>query len=407
MRNIQHAPLAVIGAGPAGLMAAEQLAKSGQPVLVFDAMASAARKFLLAGVGGMNITHSEPLPDFIQRYREASDFLRPILENFPAEQLRAWIHGLGIETFVGSSGRVFPKEMKAAPLLRAWLTRLRQQGVQFKQRHRLVGLSQIDGVWHWHIENVQGVTLWHFDKLVLALGGGSYPKLGSDGHWQSDLAQAGVAIAPFKASNCGFALPWSDFFKTGYAGLPLKHVSLSLTNLNGQVESKLGEFVLTDYGVEGSLVYALSAPLRELLLHTPAQAQLWLDLLPHFSHSDIIKRLQHSKKGDSLSNMLRKKLSLPALTSALLKECLPTLNTKDPTALARALKRLPLPAVTATRPLAEAISSAGGILLDAVTPELELKALSNVYAVGEMLDWEAPTGGYLLTACLAMGRWIK
>ncbi|MFY9180646.1 MAG: TIGR03862 family flavoprotein [Venatoribacter sp.] len=398
------AAYAVIGAGPAGLMAAEQLALAGKKVLVFDAMKSAARKFLWAGIGGMNITHSEPYEQFVSRYREASPFLRPYLDAFTPTDLRAWIKELGIDTFVGTSGRVFPTEMKAAPLLRAWLARLKKQGVEFKMRHRLSELKQEQGQLLWQFETEQGLTTWQFDKVVLALGGASYPHLGSTGQWLEQLGRFGVESQAFKASNCGFELPWSHYLKDKFAGTALKHIALSLTGLDGQVESKLGEAIFSDYGLEGSLVYALSAPLRELMLHSPTTAQLHLDWLPHYRHEQVITLLQSGKSSDSFSNLLRKKLKLPALANALLKEYAPNLNHKDYQAVAQTLKHLPLPAVTNTRPLAEAISSAGGISLNALTTSLELKPLKNVFVAGEMLDWEAPTGGYLLTACFALGK---
>lgn len=400
---MKHAPYAIIGAGPAGLMAAEQLASAGHPVRVFDAMPSVARKFLLAGIGGMNITHSEPFSPFLSRYREAAPFLQPYLTALPPDALRAWIHDLGIDTFVGSSGRVFPTDMKAAPLLRAWLSRLKKQGVQFEMKHRWTGLEQQSQGWVWHFTTPTAEESWQFDKVVLALGGASYPRLGSDGAWQEILRPLGVQIHEFKASNCGFELPWSLYIQQRFAGTPLKHIGLSLTNLAGHTESKIGEVVLSQYGLEGSLVYALSAPLRELLLHRSEQAQLHLDWLPHLSADKIRTELSQSKKGDSLSNVLRKKFKLPPLASALLTDCLPQLDKKDPSALAQALKKMPLPAVTATRPIAEAISCAGGIALTAVTDQLMLHALPNVFVAGEMLDWEAPTGGYLLTACFATG----
>lgn len=401
---IQHAQYAVIGAGPAGLMAAEQMAQTGAKVLVFDAMRSAARKFLLAGIGGMNITHSEDYALFISRYREASDFMRPYLDDFTPSALRAWVHDLGIDTFVGSSGRVFPTEMKAAPLLRAWLSRLRHQGVEFHLRKRWVALEKQNDGWVWTFTTEQGQEHWQFERVVLALGGASYPHLGSDGAGLALLAQMGVKNTAFKASNCGFHLAWSDYLKTHFAGEALKHVALSLTTLDGKSERKIGEAIFSDYGLEGSLVYALSAPLRELLIHKPEHARLYLDWLPHFRHEEVIALLKSAKKGDSFSNVLRKKLKLPALANALLKDCHPNLDYKNPQAIAQALKHLPLPLATATRPIEEVISCAGGVLLTEVQPNLSLKAQPWVFVAGEMLDWEAPTGGYLLTACLALGR---
>ncbi len=401
---IGHAQYAVIGAGPAGLMAAEQLAQTGAKVLVFDAMKSAARKFLLAGIGGMNITHSEDYELFVGRYREASAFLRPYLDAFTPSDLRAWVQGLGIDTFVGSSGRVFPTEMKAAPLLRAWLSRLRQQGVAFHLRKRWVALEKQEEGWVWVFNTEQGQERWQFDRVILALGGASYPHLGSDGAGLALLSQMGVQTTAFKASNCGFHLAWSEYLKTHFAGVALKHIGLLLATLDGQKEGKIGEAIFSDYGLEGSLVYALSAPLRELILHKPEHARLYLDWLPHFRHEEVEALLQSAKKGDSFSNVLRKKLKLPALANALLKECCPQLDYKNAKAVAQALKHLPLPLATATRPIDEVISCAGGVQLNDIQPNLALKAQPWVFVAGEMLDWEAPTGGYLLTACLALGK---
>lgn len=407
MKNPELPPsrLAIIGAGPAGLMAAERIATAGYQVEVFDAMPSVARKFLLAGVGGMNITHSEDYPLFVQRYREASPALQPMLDAFPPAALRQWIHDLGIDTFVGSSGRVFPTDMKAAPLLRRWLQRLRQQGVVFHPRQRWIGWQQDEQGLCWQFRGPDGEHEQRFSAVVLALGGASWPKLGSDGRWVDVLQQAGVAVTPLQASNCGFELPWSDYLRERFAGTPVKHIRLSLTNSDGSSESKTGEFVITDYGVEGSLVYALSAPLRQRWQQQPEQARLILDWLPHSSLEQISAKLQQPRKGMSFANVLRKKLHLPPLAGALLKECCPHLDPNDSQAVAAALKAMPLPAVTATRPITEAISCAGGVQFAALTPDLMLKELPGVFAAGEMLDWEAPTGGYLLTACFATGRY--
>ncbi|WP_430462618.1 NAD(P)/FAD-dependent oxidoreductase [Thalassolituus sp. LLYu03] len=396
---------AIIGAGPAGLMAAERLASQGIRVDVYDAMPSVARKFLLAGIGGMNITHSEDYDTFVSRYREAAAPLRPMLDDFGPQALRDWIHELGIETFVGTSGRVFPKDMKAAPLLRAWLQRLRQQGVTFHPRHRWTGLNPTGNGLEWQFTHPDGTTSIRPDAVVLALGGASWPKLGSDGRWSPLLEQQGVSFEAFKATNCGFEIPWSDFMRERFAGTPVKHVHLSMTTLSGGTESKTGEFIVSDYGIEGSLVYALSAPLREVMLNNPAAARLTLDWLPHTGVEQVVAKLAQPRKGMSFSNVLRKKLNLPAITNALLKECCPELDLNDHKAVAQALKAMRLPAVTATRPLDEVISCAGGVCFDAVNNDLMLSAMPGVFVAGEMLDWEAPTGGYLLTACFATGRW--
>src|SRR5690606_25719970 len=286
------AVIAVIGAGPAGLMAAERIAAAGYRVEVFDAMPSVARKFLLAGIGGMNITHSEDYPLFVQRYREASPHLQPMLDAFPPAALREWIHQLGIDTFVGSSGRVFPTDRKAAPLLRRWLQRLRQQGVVFHPRQRWIGWQQDEQGLCWQFRGPDGEHKQRFSAVVLALGGASWPKLGSDGRWVDVLQQAGVAVTPLQASNCGFELPWSDYLRERFAGTPVKHIRLSVTTADGRTESKTGEFVITGYGIEGSLVYALSAPLRQRWQQQPEQARLILDWLPHSSAEQISAKLQ-------------------------------------------------------------------------------------------------------------------
>jgi uncharacterized flavoprotein (TIGR03862 family) len=396
--------IAVIGAGPAGLMAAERIASAGHAVDVFDAMPSVARKFLLAGVGGMNITHAEDYAQFVLRYRDAAEHLRPLLDEFKPDALRQWIHQLGIATFEGSSGRVFPVEMKAAPLLRAWLHRLRQQGVVFHPRHRWTGWQRDAQGINWQFINPAGEQHYRFDAVVLALGGASWPQLGSEGAWTALLPQFGIAVAPLKASNCGFELPWSGFIKERFAGTPIKQVRLSVTDCNGHSESKIGEFEVTAYGVEGSLIYALSAPLRELILHSPAKARLVLDWLPHSSDAEIATKLRQLRKGMSLANALRSKLHLPAICSALLREGGATPNVHEPDALAKLLKAMPLPLATATRPIAEVISCAGGVAFSAVNEALMLNALPGVFVAGEMLNWEAPTGGYLLTACFATGK---
>ena len=403
--NAPATRIAVIGAGPAGLMAAEEIARHGYQPEVFDAMPSVARKFLLAGIGGMNITHSEALPQFLQRYREAEDCLQPMINAFTPEALRTWIHDLGVETFVGTSGRVFPKDMKAAPLLRAWLQRLRQQGVVFHPRHRWTGWRRENNQLIWEIENTDGKKDYRFDAVVLALGGASWPKLGSDGSWCLPLKQLQVDIEPLKSSNCGFEIPWSNFIQQRFAGTPVKHVQLTVSNPQGQTESRTGEFIVSHYGVEGSLVYALSAPLRESMLHDSESACLTLDWLPHTDEEQLIRKLSQPRKGLSFPNVLKKKLNLPPIANALLRECYPQLDVSDHLAVARALKNMRLPAVTATRPIEEVISCAGGVKFSELNTQLMLNKIPGVFAAGEMLDWEAPTGGYLLTACFATGRW--
>ncbi|MFK4754060.1 TIGR03862 family flavoprotein [Oceanobacter antarcticus] len=403
---------AIIGAGPAGLMAAEQLASRGYRVDVFDAMPSVARKFLLAGIGGMNITHSEDYSTFVERYGHASAWLKPMLDDLTPEQLRDWIHGLGIDTFVGTSGRVFPTDMKAAPLLRAWLHRLKTQGVVFHPRHRWQGWPSSSDPHTWCFDTPAGTVQRSFDGVVLALGGASWARLGSDGRWATWLQQQQVDIAPLQPSNCGFDVSWSDFLKEKFAGTPIKHIQLSLTDIDGKQWQRTGEFVVSEYGIEGSLIYALSAPLRERLRQqqnlqmrnsSNHQPLLTLDWLPHVALQDTEKKLRQGKKGLSFANLLRKKLNLPAITSTLLRECCPQLDNRDLHAVANALKAMPLNP-RQPRPINEAISSAGGVQSSAVNDQLMLNALPGVFVAGEMLDWEAPTGGYLLTACFATGK---
>ncbi|MDF1642128.1 TIGR03862 family flavoprotein, partial [Thalassolituus oleivorans] len=396
--------IAVIGAGPAGLMAAEHIANAGLAVDVFDAMPSVARKFLLAGIGGMNITHAEDYDTLVTRYGGAQSQLKPILDDLPPLELRAWIHALGVDTFVGTSQRVFPTDMKAAPLLRAWLHRLRSSGVTFHPRHRWTGWNNNTPQDGWVFATPDGEVTHQFDAVVLALGGASWAKLGSDGRWCEPLAQMQVDIAPLKPTNCGFEIPWSNFIRERFAGTPLKNIAVSITDKNGNTEYKKGEFVLSEYGIEGSLIYAISAPLRDLIdTNGEKTAEFFLDWLPNMTVEQIIKKLDQPRKGMSFSNVLRKKLNLPALTNALLKECCPTLNNNNSTDIANAIKAMPM-RPQQTRPIDEAISSAGGVCFDSTNGNLMLEQLPGVFVAGEMLDWEAPTGGYLLTACFATGK---
>ena len=402
--------IAVIGAGPAGLMAAEQIALAGGTVEVFDAMVTAGRKFLLAGVGGMNITHAEDYSTFVTRYGKARHHLQPILDDFPPEQVREWIHHLGIDTFVGSSQRVFPTDMKAAPLLRAWIHRLKMQGVVFHHRYRWVDWESTGNQINCHFVTAEGNTQQTFDAVVLALGGASWKKLGSDGLWFQQLQSKGINLNPLQPSNCGFDVAWSDHIKQRFAGTALKHIALSLTDVEGKAWRKTGEIVISEYGIEGSLIYALSAPLRDLLCqHQQAQLEtshapaLWLDWLPTTDQQTLLKKLQSSRKGASLANMLRKQLALPGICLALLKDCCPDLHMYDMESLASALKAMPLSPLN-PRPIDEAISSAGGVSFTAVNHDLMLTSCPGLFIAGEMLDWEAPTGGYLLTGCFATGK---
>jgi uncharacterized flavoprotein (TIGR03862 family) len=391
--------VAVIGGGPAGLMAAEVLSQAGVRVDVYDAMASVGRKFLLAGKGGMNITHAEPAADFVQRYGARAGQVGAWLAGFDAAAVRAWIHGLGIDTFVGSSGRVFPADMKAAPLLRAWLHRLRAAGVQFHMRHRWLGWR--DG--RLLFGSAGGEQLVAADAVILALGGGSWARLGSDGAWVGLLERESVAVAPLAPSNCGFDVDWSEHFSSRHAGAPLTTVAIESTGFEGRQARRQGQFVITATGVEGSLIYALSAPLRDQIAAT-GSATIYLDLAPDFSAERVAADVAHPRGARSMSSHLQSRLGIKGVKSGLLRECLAKAQFADPGLLAAAIKRLPL-VLKRARPIDEAISSAGGIdfaAMDAQT--LMLRALPGVFAAGEMLDWEAPTGGYLLTACLASGR---
>ena len=388
--------VAIIGGGPAGLMAAEVLSQAGVRVDVYDAMPSVGRKFLLAGVGGMNITHSEAYPAFLSRYAERAPQIAPLLRAFDADALCRWIHGLGIETFVGSSGRVFPTDMKAAPLLRAWLKRLRESGVVIHTRHRWLGWLA-DGALR--VDSPEGEKHITPDATVLALGGGSWARLGSDGAWMPLLAERGVALAPLQPSNCGFEVAgWSEVLRNKFAGAPLKNIALALEHHS----PRLGECVITASGIEGSLIYAWSAPIREAINQQGA-ATVLIDLLPGKAVDNVEKALAKPRGSRSMSKHLHSQLGLDGVKAALLRELAPAECFTNPAQLARAIKALPLQLIT-PRPLDEAISSAGGVPFEALDEHLMLKQLPGVFCAGEMLDWEAPTGGYLLTGCFASGR---
>lgn len=388
--------VAIIGGGPAGLMAAEVLGQAGVNVDLYDAMPSVGRKFLLAGVGGMNITHAEDYAAFVSHYGERAGDLRPLLDAFSPDSLREWIHGLGIDTFVGSSGRVFPSDMKAAPLLRAWLKRLRESGVQLHTRQRWLGWDEHGAL---RIAGPQGETQVEADATLLALGGGSWARLGSDGAWVPSLQNRGIAIAPLQPANCGFEVAgWSEHLREKFAGAPLKTVSLALP---GEAPRK-GEFVLTATGIEGSLVYALSAPIRNTINRDGA-ATVLLDLLPDRTLTQIASALARPRGSQSMAKHLHRQLKLDGAKAALLRELTDATTFQAPQALAAAIKALPIRLVR-PRPLDEAISSAGGVPFEELDEDLMLRRLPGVFCAGEMLDWEAPTGGYLLTACFASGR---
>jgi uncharacterized flavoprotein (TIGR03862 family) len=389
--------VAVIGAGPAGLMAAELLGRGGAAVTVYDAMPSAGRKFLMAGRGGLNLTHSEPLPEFLQRYGAATAHLAPVIEAFAPQRLREWSETLGQPTFVGSSGRVFPKAMKASPLLRAWLRKLDAAGVQFGLRHRWTGWDQ-DG--QLSFQTPDGPRAVDARATVLALGGASWPRLGSDGAWAETLAVRGVSISPLRPANSGFAVAWSDIFRDRFEGQPLKGVALSFG-----AQRVRGEAVITRTGIEGGAVYALSAILREAIAKS-GQATLSVALRPDIESSDLIARLSAPRGKQSLSNWLRKAAHLSPVATGLLQEAAvasgAALSSLPTARLAGLINAVPMQ-LAGVAPIACAISTAGGISFDELDSDLMIRRLPGVFAAGEMLDWEAPTGGYLLQASFATG----
>ena len=406
------ASIAIVGAGPAGLAAAEVLSEAGWRVDVYDAMPSVGRKFLLAGLGGLNLTHAEPAERFVSRYAERCAEMAPWLDRFGATATRAWAQGLGIETFVGSSQRVFPVDMKAAPLLRAWLHRLRHPSkgvsVAFHMRHRCTAIRLQGRGYCLTFDAPHGPCEVMADRVLLALGGGSWARLGSDGRWQSWLGALGVGIRALRPSNCGFDVAgsgvhhagegWSPALRDNHAGSPLKGVVLHAPGFE-----RKGECVVTETGLEGSLVYAASAQLRDAI-ERGGQVLIHLDLMPDRSKAEVLAAVSHPRGAKSLGSHLRSRLRLDGTKLALVFEVLPRERWGDSVAVATCVKDLPL-TLLRPRPLDEAISSAGGVTFEAMTSGLQLRALPGVWCAGEMLDWEAPTGGYLLTACLASGRW--
>ncbi|MFD0726051.1 TIGR03862 family flavoprotein [Lysobacter brunescens] len=390
--------IAIIGGGPAGLMAAEVANAAGLQVDLFEAKGSVGRKFLIAGKGGLNLTHGEARPAFDARYGERAAELARWLDAFDGEALRDWARGLGVETYVGSSGRVFPNDRKAAPLLRGWVRRLREAGVRFHVQHRWLGWTD-DGALRFATPD--GERIVRADATVLALGGASWPELGSDGTWVDLLAARGIDIAPLRASNCGFDIGWSAVLAEKHAGAPLKPVVAHWTDDAGAPQSLQGECVLTATGVEGSLIYALSAMLRERIARD-GETTLWLDLAPGRDEARLVRDLQTPRGKRSIGDHLKRQTGLDAAKAALVFEMLPREAMSDATRIASTIKRCPLH-LRATRPVAEAISTAGGVRLEALDDSLQLKSMPGVFCTGEMLDWEAPTGGYLLTACFASG----
>jgi uncharacterized flavoprotein (TIGR03862 family) len=393
--------VAVIGGGPAGLMAAEVLIEAGIKVDLYDAMPSVGRKFLMAGKGGMNISHAEPYDKLLSRYGASRSYIKPLLDEFTPEALREWLQGLGIETFIGSSWRVFPVDMKAAPLLRAWLHRLRVAGVNFHMRHRWLGWIE-DDTTALNFATQEGERKVKVDAVVLALGGGSWPQLGSTGAWVPLLAQRGVSVAPLKPSNCGFDVGWSEHFRSRFSGQPLKSVSVSFSNAEGVNVRQQGELVVTENGLEGGIIYTFSALLRDEIAAT-GFAQIHLDLLPDKELPLLIDKLSQPRGKYSMANHLRKRIGIDGIKAGLLREIVSASDYDNPARLCSAIKALPVKLIAA-RSIDEAISSAGGIAFEALDEHLMIRSMPGVFCAGEMLDWEAPTGGYLLTACFATGR---
>lgn len=396
MQTVSNGTAIVIGGGPAGLMAAEVLATAGARVDVYDRMPSLARKFLMAGRGGLNLTHSEDLARFLTRYGTSQEQLRPMIEALPPDAVRRWCEELGQQTFVGSSGRVFPQTMKASPLLRAWIARLRAAGVTFHMRHNWRGWAD-DGALL--MEGPEGLRSIYTDATVLALGGASWPRLGSTGDWVAPLEIAGTAVAPLVPANCGFLVNWSDVLKARCEGKPLKRIAATLST-----DTARGEALITAHGIEGGAIYALSAVIRDHI-QAHGSALLHLDLRPDISTEDLAARFARPRGKQSLATFLRKAATLSPVEISLLHECASRpLSDKDAHALAALIKRLPLRLIGAA-PVATAISSAGGVKWSEVDDHLMLKRKPGTFIAGEMLDWEAPTGGYLLQACFATGAW--
>lgn len=392
--------IVIIGGGPAGLMAAESaLASGATAVSLYERMGSVARKFLIAGKGGLNLTHSEPFAQFVARYRPQPQPTQTWLEAFDSDAVRAWAAGLGVETFIGSSGRVFPHDLKAAPLLRAWVRRLRASGVRFHMNHEWLGWS---GNGDLHFRHEGDDVAVKAAATVLALGGASWPVLGSHGAWFQILHKHGIALSPLQPANCGFDVGWSEHLRSRFAGAPIKPAAISWTDHDGNTQRRQGEFVLTETGIEGSLVYALSADLRDAIARD-GSALIHIDLAPLRDHPRLLRDLSRPRGKHTMAKHLHRHAGIDGAKSALLHEILDREGFNDPQRLTDTIKALPLRLLRA-RPIEEAISSAGGVALDALDEGLMLSDMPGVFCAGEMLDWEAPTGGYLLTACMATGH---
>lgn len=391
--------LLIIGGGPSGLMAAETAINQGVSVDLFDSMGSVGRKFLLAGKGGLNLTHSEDFEHFVGRYREQSAWVRGWLENFDADALRNWAKTYGVETFVGSSGRVFPSDLKAAPLLRGWVRRLREKGVRFHMHHRCIGWNK-DG--QLCFETPDGLKTVSCETAIFAMGGGSWAKLGSDGRWMPWLKEAGIDTSALKPSNCGFEHRWTKHFESRFAGSPIKPVVVSGFDANNPGECLQGEFVVTATGIEGSVIYAISAELRHTI-EKNGSAELICDLCPGRSSERLLKDLNAPQGKRSMTDHVRRHTGLEGVKIGLLYEILGKEDWQDKEKIVRAIKSYPLK-LTATRPIDEAISTAGGVAKTALDKNLMSVIRPGIFFAGEMLDWEAPTGGYLLTASMASGR---
>ncbi len=385
--------VAIIGGGPAGLMAAEVVSAQGAKVDLYDSMPSPGRKFLMAGKGGLNITHSEPFEQFVSRYGKRRAQIEPLLKTFGPAKLRQWVHGFGIETFVGTSGRVFPAGMKASPLLRAWLKRLTASGVTFHLRHKWTGWLPDKSL---KFATPEGEKLIKPDATVLAPGGGSWSRLGSDGAWVPWLEQAGVRVEALKPSNCGFDVDWSPHFRERFDGHPVKSVVLSFGSFRQQ-----GEFIVTKEGLEGSLIYAASALIRDEI-SARGKAVIWLDMTPDRSLEWLIEKLSKPRSSRTMASHLEKTVGIKGVKAGLLREFVAQEDFANVGRLASAIKALPIPLIAA-RPLDEAISTAGGVMFESLDEYLMIRSMPGVFCAGEMLDWEAPTGGYLLTACIASG----